>query len=336
MCSPTSPYPARRRSSGTGTRSRRRSARRRAGRPARCSTRSPLASQPSRWPTSSSAAPSGRGHPRTSPRCRLGRAGRSRGAGRPRVTGSPGEHRQARQTGRPGGRPSAPSAPSCSRWWRGPGRPASTPSSSSARRPGPTATGSVPGSSPSAASDQPRRRVGRGALTGVGVAGAPGQDGSIRLRKRNLLATIRSHLVASIEAVFARQILDSRGNPTLEAEVILDDGTLGRAAAPSGASTGAFEAVERRDGNDDYGGKAVTQAVQGVIEEIQPALLGYDADDQRLIDQVMIDLDRTPDKSRLGANAIVAVSMAVAKAAASSAELPLFRYLGGPNAHLLP
>jgi len=142
--------------------------------------------------------------------------------------------------------------------------------------------------------------------------------------------------VASIEAVFARQILDSRGNPTLEAEVILDDGTLGRAAAPSGASTGAFEAVERRDGNDDYGGKAVTQAVQGVIEEIQPALLGYDADDQRLVDQAMIDLDRTPDKSRLGANAIVAVSMAVAKAAASSAELPLFRYLGGPNAHLLP
>ena len=142
--------------------------------------------------------------------------------------------------------------------------------------------------------------------------------------------------MGSIEAVFARQILDSRGNPTLEAEVILDDGTLGRAAAPSGASTGAFEAVERRDGNDEYGGKAVTQAVQGVIEEIQPALLGYDADDQRLIDQAMIDLDRTPDKSRLGANAIVAVSMAVAKAAAESANLPLFRYLGGPNAHLLP
>ena len=142
--------------------------------------------------------------------------------------------------------------------------------------------------------------------------------------------------MASIEAVFARQILDSRGNPTLEAEVILDDGAQGRAAAPSGASTGAFEAVERRDGNDEYGGKAVTQAVQGVIEEIQPALLGYDADDQRLIDQAMIDLDRTPDKSRLGANAIVAVSMAVAKAAAESASLPLFRYLGGPNAHLLP
>jgi enolase len=117
---------------------------------------------------------------------------------------------------------------------------------------------------------------------------------------------------------------------------VLDDGTLGRAAAPSGASTGAFEAVELRDGGDEYGGKGVIKAVQGVIDEIQPELLGYDADDQRLIDQALIDLDRTPDKSRLGANAIVAVSMAVAKAAADSAALPLFRYLGGPNAHLLP
>ncbi len=142
--------------------------------------------------------------------------------------------------------------------------------------------------------------------------------------------------MASIEAVHARQILDSRGNPTLEAEVVLDDGTLGRAAAPSGASTGAYEAVELRDGGQDYGGKAVTRAVQQVIDEIQPALLGFDADDQRLIDHAMIDLDRTPDKSRLGANAIVAVSMAVAKAAAESANLPLFRYLGGPNAHVLP
>jgi enolase len=142
--------------------------------------------------------------------------------------------------------------------------------------------------------------------------------------------------LASIEAVHARQILDSRGNPTLEVEVVLDDGTLGRAAAPSGASTGAFEAVELRDGGDEYGGKGVTKAIQGVIDEIQPELLGYDADDQRLIDQALIDLDRTPDKSRLGANAIVAISMAVAKAAADSAALPLFRYLGGPNAHLLP
>ncbi len=142
--------------------------------------------------------------------------------------------------------------------------------------------------------------------------------------------------MSSIEAVYARQILDSRGNPTLEAEVVLDDGTRGRAAAPSGASTGAFEAVELRDGGDEYGGKAVTKAVAAVSDEIQPGLLGYDADDQRLIDQALIDLDRTPDKSRLGANAIVAVSMAVAKAAAKSADLPLFRYLGGPNAHLLP
>jgi enolase len=142
--------------------------------------------------------------------------------------------------------------------------------------------------------------------------------------------------VASIEAVHARQILDSRGNPTLEVEVALDDGSLGRAAAPSGASTGAFEAVELRDDGDEYGGKAVTRAVQGIIDEIQPELLGFDADDQRLVDQAMIDLDRTPDKSRLGANAITGVSMAVAKAAAESAGLPLFRYLGGPNAHLLP
>ena len=142
--------------------------------------------------------------------------------------------------------------------------------------------------------------------------------------------------MASIEAVHARQILDSRGNPTLEVEVALDDGSLGRAAAPSGASTGAFEAVERRDGGEEYGGKGVSEAVQGVIEEIQPELLGFDAEDQRLIDQAMIDLDRTPDKSRLGANAITGVSMAVARAAAESAGLPLFRYLGGPNAHVLP
>jgi enolase len=143
-------------------------------------------------------------------------------------------------------------------------------------------------------------------------------------------------LLSSIEAIHAMQILDSRGNPTLEVEVVLDDGTLGRAGVPSGASTGAFEAVELRDGGAEYGGKAVTRAVQGVIDEIQPVLLGYDAGDQRLIDQALIDLDRTPDKSRLGANAIVGVSMAVARAAAESAGLPLFRYLGGPNAHVLP
>ena len=142
--------------------------------------------------------------------------------------------------------------------------------------------------------------------------------------------------MASIEAIHARQILDSRGNPTLEVEVALDDGTVGRAGVPSGASTGAFEAVELRDGGAEYGGKGVTRAVQSVIDEIQPELLGHEADDQRLVDQALIDLDRTPDKSRLGANAIVGVSMAVARAAADSSGLPLFRYLGGPNAHVLP
>jgi enolase len=142
--------------------------------------------------------------------------------------------------------------------------------------------------------------------------------------------------VSSIEAIHARQILDSRGNPTVEVEVVLDDGTHSRAAVPSGASTGAFEAVERRDGGAEYGGKGVEQAVTAVIDEIQPELLGQDADEQRLVDFAMIDLDGTPDKSRLGANAILGVSLAVARAAAESAQLPLFRYLGGPNAHLLP
>jgi enolase len=142
--------------------------------------------------------------------------------------------------------------------------------------------------------------------------------------------------VAAIDDLHARQVLDSRGNPTVEAEVVLDDGSAGRAIAPSGASTGGAEAAELRDGGDAYGGKGVRRAVQAILDEIQPELLGLDAGDQRLVDQAMIDLDRTPDKSRLGANAIVAVSMAVAKAAADCAGLPLFRYLGGPNAHLLP
>ena len=140
----------------------------------------------------------------------------------------------------------------------------------------------------------------------------------------------------SIEAIHARQILDSRGNPTVEVEVVLDDLTQARAAVPSGASTGAFEAVELRDGDAEYGGKGVQKAISAVIEEIEPELLGEDAGDQRLIDFAMIDLDGTPDKSRLGANAILGVSLAVARAAAQSADLPLFRYLGGPNAHLLP
>ena len=142
--------------------------------------------------------------------------------------------------------------------------------------------------------------------------------------------------MSSIEAIHARQILDSRGNPTVEVEIVLDDGTHSRAAVPSGASTGAFEAVELRDGGQEYGGKGVEQAVNAVIDEIQPELLGQDVDEQRLIDFAMIDLDGSPDKSRLGANAILGVSLAAARAAAESAQLPLFRYLGGPNAHVLP
>jgi enolase 1/2/3 len=142
--------------------------------------------------------------------------------------------------------------------------------------------------------------------------------------------------MACIDAIHARQILDSRGNPTIEVEVLLDDGSLGRAGVPSGASTGAAEAVELRDGGSEYGGKGVTNAVANVIDTIQPELIGHDADDQRIIDQMMIDMDGTPNKSRLGANAILGVSLAVARAAADAADLPLFRYLGGPGAHLLP
>jgi enolase len=142
--------------------------------------------------------------------------------------------------------------------------------------------------------------------------------------------------VASIEGVTAREILDSRGNPTVEVDILLDDGSQGRAAVPSGASTGQFEAVELRDGDERYGGKGVEKAVLGVTDEIADEILGFDATEQRSIDQVMIDLDGTPNKAKLGANAILGVSLAVAKAAADSAELPLFRYLGGPNAHVLP
>jgi enolase len=142
--------------------------------------------------------------------------------------------------------------------------------------------------------------------------------------------------VATIEAVIAREILDSRGNPTVEVEVALSDGSVARAAVPSGASTGAFEASELRDGGERYGGKGVERAVTAVWDEIQPELLGFDASEQRLVDQAMIDLDGTPNKSRLGANAILGVSLAVARAAADSADLPLFRYVGGPNAHTLP
>jgi len=143
--------------------------------------------------------------------------------------------------------------------------------------------------------------------------------------------------VATIEAIVAREILDSRGNPTVEVEVGLDDGTIARAAVPSGASTGAFEAVELRDGDARrYLGKGVEKAVANVGDRLAEELVGYDASEQRIIDQKMRDLDGTPNKSSIGANAILGVSLAVAKAAAESAGLSLFRYLGGPNAHLLP
>ncbi len=143
--------------------------------------------------------------------------------------------------------------------------------------------------------------------------------------------------MALIEAVGAREILDSRGNPTVEVEVLLDDGIVQRAAVPSGASTGAFEAYELRDGDKSrYGGKGVLKAVDAVIDELGPALEGIEASEQRIVDEIMIDTDGTENKSRVGANAILGVSLAVAKAAADSADLPLFRYLGGPNAHVLP
>ncbi|MFT4201310.1 phosphopyruvate hydratase [Gordonia sp. (in: high G+C Gram-positive bacteria)] len=142
--------------------------------------------------------------------------------------------------------------------------------------------------------------------------------------------------MAMIEQVGAREILDSRGNPTVEVEVALEDGTLARAAVPSGASTGEHEAVELRDGGKRYGGKGVEKAVKAVLTEIAEEIVGYEADDQRLVDQALLDLDGTADKSRLGANALLGVSLAVAKAAAESAGLPLYRYVGGPNAHILP
>ena len=142
--------------------------------------------------------------------------------------------------------------------------------------------------------------------------------------------------MASIDTVIAREILDSRGNPTVEVEVLLDDDSVGRAAVPSGASTGAFEAVELRDGGSRYGGKGTEKAVSAVQDQIEPEIIGLDASDQRLVDQAMLDLDGTPNKANLGANAILGVSLAVARAASVSAELPLFRYVGGPNAHLLP
>src|SRR6266853_4295780 len=141
----------------------------------------------------------------------------------------------------------------------------------------------------------------------------------------------------SIENIHAREILDSRGNPTVEVEVVLSDGSVGRAAVPSGASTGAHEAVELRDGDKSrYLGKGVLTAVRKVNEVIAPALLGEDAEEQVVIDRQLIELDRTPNKGKLGANAVLGVSLAVAKAAAASTGLPLYRYLGGTNARTLP
>ncbi|MEY4347499.1 MAG: hypothetical protein RJA68_1002, partial [Actinomycetota bacterium] len=142
--------------------------------------------------------------------------------------------------------------------------------------------------------------------------------------------------MAIIEALGAREILDSRGNPTVEVEIQLEDGTQARAAVPSGASTGAFEAAELRDGGKRYLGKGVEKAIAFVNDEIGPEIIGFDAQDQRLIDDAMITLDGTKNKSRMGANAILGASLVVAKASAESADLSLFRYLGGPNAHLLP
>lgn len=143
--------------------------------------------------------------------------------------------------------------------------------------------------------------------------------------------------MSAIELIGAREILDSRGNPTVEVEVALDDGSMGRAAVPSGASTGEHEAVELRDGDPQrYGGKGVQTAVEAVLGEIGPELIGLDAFEQRVVDARLIEIDGTPDKGRLGANALLGVSLAVAHAAAQSADLDLFRYVGGPNVHLLP
>ena len=142
--------------------------------------------------------------------------------------------------------------------------------------------------------------------------------------------------MTTIDVIRAREVLDSRGNPTVEAEVLLAGGAFGRAAVPSGASTGALEAVELRDGGDRYGGKGVTRAVANIHDEIAPALLGRNATDQEALDQVMLDLDGTPNKARLGANAILAVSLAAARASTAALNIPLFKYLGGPSARVLP
>ncbi|MEB8324537.1 phosphopyruvate hydratase [Dietzia kunjamensis] len=142
--------------------------------------------------------------------------------------------------------------------------------------------------------------------------------------------------MALIEQVGAREILDSRGNPTVEVEVLLDDGSFGRAAVPSGASTGAHEAVELRDEDDRYMGKGVTKAVEAVLDVLAPAVIGIPAEDQRVVDEALLDADGTPNKSTVGANAVLGVSLAVARAAAESSGLELYRFIGGANAHVLP
>ncbi len=143
-------------------------------------------------------------------------------------------------------------------------------------------------------------------------------------------------MAPAIASLTAREVLDSRGDPTVEVDCLCEDGSAGRAAVPSGASTGKFEAVERRDGEERFGGRGVLHACRHVEETIAPELLGHDALHQREVDGIMLDLDGTPNKENLGANAILGVSLAVAHAAAASLDLPLYRYLGGPNAHLLP
>ena len=142
--------------------------------------------------------------------------------------------------------------------------------------------------------------------------------------------------MALIEQVGAREILDSRGNPTVEVEVLLDDGSFGRAAVPSGASTGAHEAVELRDDDERYLGKGVTKAVEAVLDVLAPAVIGIPAEDQRLVDEALLDADGTPNKAQVGANAVLGVSLAVARAAAESENLELYRFIGGSNAHVLP
>ena len=142
--------------------------------------------------------------------------------------------------------------------------------------------------------------------------------------------------MSEIVQIVGREVIDSRGNPTVEVEVLLETGATGRAIVPSGASTGEHEAVELRDGGARYGGKGVERAVANVNDEIAEAIEGFEALDQRLLDQALLDLDGTDNKARLGANAILGVSLAVARAAASELELPLYRYVGGPNAHILP